>query len=215
MSKNRPKFQMDSRKFTAIQALIEHRFSGQTMAEIANEVGISSRQLQRWRTNPAFMEEYNKRLSEWQADLSKIRLAERRERVQALQKMFDATPDSYVARVIENHAPICDEDGDILKDEDGNPVQRLVVYRNNVVAKARLLDQIAEEVGDKARRAELGPTPAEEAMEFARLVQQAVLEMEEMDGARRDLQPPGGTPTWNIPQNKGVEQYEHGRITGV
>jgi hypothetical protein len=67
----------------------------------------------------------------------------------APRRNTDATPDAYVSNVIELKSPVADDRGQVLTDGEGQPVTVISVQRTNVLAKLRILDQIADEVEDK------------------------------------------------------------------
>ena len=73
-------------------------------------------------------------------------------RLEALERLYDATLDAYISKVMELKSPVRAEGGQVLTDSEGRPLTVLVVQRTNLSVRARILDQIAEEVGDKVER---------------------------------------------------------------
>ena len=135
----------------AINILVSERASGRQLASIAEELGISERTLRRWRMMPAFQQAFEKGIDRWRRDLWSIPLSERKSRLMELQRLYTETPDSYIARVVDTDPPI-------------------TIYRSNAALKAKLLDQIAEEIGDKRKRDE----PDDDPEKFARKVRQLI-----------------------------------------
>ena len=112
-----------------IQILIEHSFAGTlNKTGIAAEIGKTRRTIQNWCNDPDFQAAYAKELERWKADLSSVRFAERKARVIELQRLYDETPISAGV----------------------NKSSGLEVL--NTTIKAKLLDQIAAEVGDKVEK---------------------------------------------------------------
>ena len=140
----------------AIDLLIQHRFAPPahrlTHAEIAQQCDITERTLRNWRRAADFEAALAEALDEFRRNLNAIRFAEKRVRLEELERLYDATPDAYVSNVIELKSPVVDGRGQVLTDSEWQPVPVISVQRTNVLAKLRILDQIADEVGDKVAR---------------------------------------------------------------
>lgn len=151
----------------AIQLLIDTRFEKKTQGALAKKIGVPLRTFAAWLVNDDFKAAYAAAVKRWQDDLEGIKFRHRRERVTELQRLYSATPDSYVEKIIhatgtvydpetkeyiEVNANITDVGGEVLRDSKGNPVSVVAVRKMNVDAKASLLDQIAQEVGDKVAK---------------------------------------------------------------
>ena len=140
----------------AIDLLIQHRFTSPaqrlTHAEIAQQCDITERTLRNWRNDADFQAALAEALDEFRRTLSAVRFAEKRARLEELERLYDATPDAYVSKVIKLKSPVADDRGQVLTDGEGQPATVIAVQRTNVLAKARILDQIADEVGDKVAR---------------------------------------------------------------
>jgi len=172
---------LDSSHHAAIEGLLAGRFGRKTLAEIAAEVGISARTLRRWQAHPDFMAAYEARVEEWQRDFSDIRLAERKERIRELARMYQETPDSYRLRIVRSPEPLCNPAGEELRDDRGQPVFSFTVYRSNVALKRALLAEIAEQLDTPKQRDEGGEEPSPVA--WAREAFVALNAMEATDGA--------------------------------
>ena len=198
---------LDARHHHAIQLLIDHRFTGKKKQELAVELGIRDRTLRKWIADPTFAAAYEAALARWLADLEGIRFRHRKERVKELQRLYDATPDSYLDKVIhakgrvydaetetwiEVDAQIIDTGGEVLVDGDGKPVSVVAVRKMNVDAKSGLLEQIAEEVGDRVTRHEL--TGANGSDLFSAMKEAAESAISILSGGSVPGAAPGGAP---------------------
>lgn len=122
---------LEQKHLHAIDLLIAHKHD-KSHAEIAQEVGVAHSTLSKWKKWPPFMAAYENRLQEWRRDLTEIRFVDKKERILELVRLYTTLPDEAGER-------------------DG-----VTIYNHN--QKAKLLDQIADEVGDKKTRHEIsGP----------------------------------------------------------
>ena len=145
---------LTSQHHDAISLLIEGRYGRKSLAEIAEEIGVTDRTLRRWRDEPVFQSAYSAALNIWRKDLSDIRLTERRERLTELERIYDCTPDSAGTNA------------------------KTGIEVSNASVKCRILDQIASEVGDKVE----GPPADSDPTEAAKEISTAVREMLALTG---------------------------------
>ena len=82
----------------AIQMMILDRYSRRRQTgQIAQQVGVSRSAITQWKNDEEFKAEYQKQLRIYQQYFSKIRLADRKERVQVLSDMFEHIPSQRVS----------------------------------------------------------------------------------------------------------------------
>lgn len=84
---------LDAKHYEAIQRLIEHPFTGQTLHQLADELGVDTRTLRRWRSDPDFQAAYRAALAKWNEDMGDLRFVHRRARVEELHRLYDAASD--------------------------------------------------------------------------------------------------------------------------
>ena len=151
----------------AIQSLLDNGFNKKTQAEIARELKISRRTLTGWLSNPDFQTAYQKALEKWAKDLSKVQFSNKKRRLIELERLYAATPDSYVDKLLTLRVRawdpktrsyievdvVADEHGQPIKDRGGNLIPAMAVRKMNVMEKARILEQIKDEVEPRLLRA--------------------------------------------------------------
>ena len=77
----------------AIHLLILNRFEGhKRFKEVASQLDITPQLLHRWKGRKNFQEEYDKQLAIYKSSFDDIRLADRRERIQAMVVLYNGLP---------------------------------------------------------------------------------------------------------------------------
>ena len=172
---------LEPQHLKAVNLLIDGRFTGRSLNEIAEELDISVRTLHRWRMDANFQKAYDRAERRWAADLWVVSLAARKSRLLEFERMYRTLPDFHITRVIETKSPIIDSAGKTITDADGRPITTLAVYRSNAPAKIRILNQIAEEVGDKNPKVE-----PDDEFAFSRRVRLLIQQGNERTGGADD-----------------------------
>ena len=177
----------------AIEQLVQHRFTSLahrlTHAEIAAQCGITERTLRNWRADADFQTALREAIETYKRDLGAVRFIHKRARLEELERLYGATPDAYIYNVIELKGPAMDSQGRVIMDSDGKPVTTIAVQRMNVDVKARILDQIAEEVGDKMQRKLLVHKSLEEEDDPKNLTDAELLQIIKGAGGDRTMEP--------------------------
>jgi len=123
----------------AVQVLVAEQFEGQTQEQLAAKMGVRARTLYRWLQDPGFLAVLAAAQAEWRADIDHLPYVHRRRRLEELVRLYEVTPDDYVDKVIDIIAPH-PKSGEMVR--ESVPVRKM-----NVAVKARILEQIALEVG--------------------------------------------------------------------
>ena len=77
----------------AIEYLILNRFKKPSSAAIGEAIGVKSHTVSQWRRQELFQEELDRRTMLYKQNFEDVQLADRKERVVALQKLFDRLGD--------------------------------------------------------------------------------------------------------------------------
>ena len=98
----------------AIQMIIMDRWSdsGDTTGMIAQELGIARATINRWRKRKDFKEEYERQLESYRSHFDDIQLADRKERVKALERLYGSLSDKQVSQKMQILESIRREVGD-------------------------------------------------------------------------------------------------------
>ena len=97
----------------AVQLVVLDRWNPHLVnAKIARTVGVEKSTVFRWRKNPEFAAELKKQLERDRQDFDEIPLAWRKNRVLALERLYDKIEDRRVAQKLKVLAAIRDEVGD-------------------------------------------------------------------------------------------------------
>jgi hypothetical protein len=146
---------LEPRHHEAINRLVGNRYSDKRKKDIAKEVGIRPDTLSTWLRDPEFRDAYFSALAAYRRHISHIRYSDRRERLEELQRLYEAIPDATVVQVIKTDRSVADSRTfKPILDDDGNPVTTFAVCKTNAPVKMKILDQMVEEVGDKVLRTE-------------------------------------------------------------
>ena len=103
---------LTSQEHEIIQQLILDRWNPHRInMKIANHFGLSVNQVRHIRRKPHFQAEYTKQLAIYKGEFDDICLADRKERVKAMQDLYDKIPDIRVALKLKILAQIRAEVG--------------------------------------------------------------------------------------------------------
>ena len=95
-----------------IQQVILDRWNPHRLTKkICDHFGLTINQLRHLRSKPAFQTEYQRQLAIYQQSFDEIQLADRKERVKAMQDLYDKIPDIRVALKLKILAQIRAEVG--------------------------------------------------------------------------------------------------------
>lgn len=111
-----------------VQAILLLLEGDKKKQEIAAEVGVQPKTLSRWLADPDFAAELIRKEKEWEADLSEIRLRSKKARLLELERILAEVPTT-------------------VPGEKG-----LQVF---AAEKARIIDQIRDELGQKSTKVEV------------------------------------------------------------
>ena len=104
---------LTSQEHEIIQQLILDRWNPHRInMKIANHFGLSVNQVRHIRRKPHFQAEYTKQLAIYKGEFDDICLADRKERVKALDGMFQRIPEARVALKVKVLQAIQEEVGD-------------------------------------------------------------------------------------------------------
>lgn len=117
----------------AVELLVAEQFQDQTQEQLAAKMNVRARTLYRWMQEPAFLTLLAEAQSEWRASIDHLEYVHRRRRIEELIRLYEATPDDYVDKVIDIHT--------------AEGIKSVPVRKMNVAVKAKILEQIALEVG--------------------------------------------------------------------
>ena len=76
----------------AIHYMILYRWDHKTATDIARDLGVQPHTIAAWRRQEYFMDEYHRQLALYRDNFDDIQLADRRERVLELEKLYRAIP---------------------------------------------------------------------------------------------------------------------------
>ena len=93
------------------QAILDRWNPHRLTWKIANHFDLSVNQIRHIKSKATFKAEYAKQLAIYQGSFGDIRLADRKERVQAMQDLYDKVPDIRVALKLKILAQIREEVG--------------------------------------------------------------------------------------------------------
>ena len=129
--------------------------------DIADELGVHPRTIKKWLADADFQAAYQDYKRRRREALEDIPFSSRRERVLALQRLYDDTPDYDVTKFISSDQPVVDpRTGQVLVDAQGKEVRHMEVRKLNVQVKMALLEAIALEVGDRDPQNNASADPA-------------------------------------------------------
>ena len=105
--------------------------------KIASHFGLTINQVRHLRSKPAFQTEYRRQLAIYQQSFDEIQLADRKERVLAMQELYEKIPDIRVALKLKILAQIREEVG------QDQPIQHVheVHVGVNVPPRARTYEE--------------------------------------------------------------------------
>ena len=97
----------------AIHLIIMDRWgTGNISKKVCSALSISSHQLAAWRRSPAFREEFQRQLQLYRSNFDDIQMADRKERVKALDGLYQKIPDNKVTLKVKVLQAIRAEVGD-------------------------------------------------------------------------------------------------------
>ncbi|MDA0748980.1 MAG: phBC6A51 family helix-turn-helix protein [bacterium] len=139
---------ISEKHYSAIQLLVLHQFDGLTQAQLAEKIGVTRRTVQNWLQDPGFVAELRAAKSKWRRKIEHIPFIHRRKRLEELQRLYEAIPDSSISAIVESKDGFVDpETGKPSRAEDEKLVTAMAVRRMHVNEKAKILEQMAQEVG--------------------------------------------------------------------
>ena len=123
----------------AVQILVAEQFEGHTQEQLAAKMGVRARTLYTWLQDPAFRAVLAEAQAEWRADIDHLPYVHRRKRLEKLHEILDALPNDYIDKSVELVLP--------NKITGSMESHTIPVRKSNALAQAKLLEQIALEVG--------------------------------------------------------------------
>ncbi|QDP52243.1 MAG: hypothetical protein Unbinned2851contig1000_34 [Prokaryotic dsDNA virus sp.] len=98
----------------AIQLMILDRWvPSKTTNNVANHLGVAPQTVALWRTDKDFCEEFKRQLDIYRKNFDDVQLADRKERVKELQRLYVKIPDKRIALKIKVLDTIAREMGDV------------------------------------------------------------------------------------------------------
>tara|TARA_R100001129_G_scaffold142144_2_gene103333 strand:+ start:1731 stop:2237 length:507 start_codon:yes stop_codon:yes gene_type:complete len=98
----------------AIQLMILDRWvPSQTTNNVANHLGVAPQTVALWRTDKDFCAEFKRQLDIYRKNFDDVQLADRKERVKELQRLYVKIPDKRIALKIKVLDTIAREMGDV------------------------------------------------------------------------------------------------------
>ena len=119
--------QLTPAQLEGIQLMILWRFDAtKTLKMIAETIGVSTTSIDNWRKNDRFRAEYERQLQIYKSNFEDLQLADRRERVVALQALYNALDIAKIETKLKILKMIREEVG------DDHPVQLQVKHTGAV-----------------------------------------------------------------------------------
>ena len=98
----------------AIQLMILDRWNPREQSrKVANHLGVKRDTVKRWRVDPDFIAEYKRQLDIYQKNFDDVQLADRKERVKELDKLYRRIPEARVQLKVKVLDAIAREVGDV------------------------------------------------------------------------------------------------------
>jgi len=98
----------------AIQLMILDRWvPAKTTNNVANHLGVAPQTVALWRTDKDFCKEYKRQLDIYRKNFDDVQLADRKERVKELQRLYGKIPDQRISLKIKVLETIAREMGDL------------------------------------------------------------------------------------------------------
>lgn len=105
---------LNSNHKQAIQLLILDRHKPSDVSRnIANHLGVNVQTVGEWRRNEDFCKEYKRQLDIYKKNFDDVKLADRKERVKELDRLYHKIPDARVALKVRLLDAIAREMGDV------------------------------------------------------------------------------------------------------
>jgi hypothetical protein len=170
-----PKFAWSQQREDAAQLVADDRLSNDA---IAAQVGISAKQLERWKLNPEFAARVDKHIALWRERVRRQGLALKERRIESLIADFSSTDVILAERGAQNEQAVSERDpyaggsrtGFITRDFKGKDADTPVYSFDAALMRERreLRRQIAQELGEWAdeRRLNLTLPPVKTARDI-------------------------------------------------
>ena len=98
----------------AIQLMILDRWNPREQSrKVANHLGVQPKTVKYWRLDPDFIAEYKRQLDIYQKNFEDVKLADRKERVKELDKLYHRIPERRVQLKVKVLDAIAREVGDV------------------------------------------------------------------------------------------------------
>ena len=98
----------------AIQLMILDRWNPREQSrKVANHLGVKRDTVKGWRVDPDFIAEYKRQLDIYQKNFDDVQLADRKERVKELDKLYKRIPEARVQLKVKVLDAIAREVGDV------------------------------------------------------------------------------------------------------
>lgn len=155
MTPNATEFKWNASRERAAQMVADDRETDQC---IADTVGISKAQLERWKRNPEFAARVQQHVEAWKERILKRGLAVKERRIESYNADFEATEVILRERGAEL-AEVCGggSTGYIVRDYKGKDADRPVYMFDAALFRERraIREQIADELGQLVKRSEI------------------------------------------------------------
>lgn len=196
-----PRKDLTDQQKQAIQLLVMDRWSKSDLNKhIADTVGVTPQTVRKWRENELFRDEFQRQMKLYRANFDDVKMADRKERVLALERLFDACADHRTELKLKILAAIRQEVGD----------DKVVVDVNHNVAPGVQLPPRAESYEEWVAQNRQMALPAAGAVEA-----ESVVVEEETPTRRRPRQGPEMTTEDGIdvfPPKTGTDKKNRAEI---
>ena len=113
MPRNKRRLRLTDEMKQAIQLMVLDRWKTSSITKhVCNTIGVDATTLGHWRRSTLFRDEFERQLTLFRANFGDIQMADRKERVMALDKLYNQIPDRQVSLKVKVLAAIRAEVGD-------------------------------------------------------------------------------------------------------